>query len=357
MNAMPEFETLINILEDEHALDRAGLVKLLTCENALPVYTAADRVRKKFAGDDVHLRGLIEFSSYCCRTCFYCGLRAANNKINRFRMVPEEIIECARHAVNCGLKTIVLQSGEDRSFEVNELCKTVSEIKSMDTAVTLSIGELSKSEYADLRNAGADRYLLRIETSNKQLYESLHPGMSYKNRIRCLYDLKELGYETGTGCLIGLPGQTPEMLADDLIFFKELDADMIGMGPFIPCAGTPLEHEDGGDVDNVLKMMALARLLMPDINMPATTALGVKDSDGYKKGLSCGANVIMPNMGRSEYKKLYAIYPGKGVGITNPENQIETIKSAVFQLGRNIGCDYGNRKRLIDNHYQYFPQK
>lgn len=210
------------------------------------------------------------------------------------------------------------------------------------------------SEYAELKHAGADRYLLRIETSNEQLYERLHPGMSYKNRVRCLYDLKELGYETGTDCLIGLPGQTPEMLADDLEFFKELDADMIGMGPFIPCAGTPLEHEDGGDVDTVLKMMALARLLMPDINIPATTALGVKDSDGYKKGLSCGANVIMPNMGRSEYKKLYAIYPGKGVGITNPENQTEAVKATVFQLGRSIGRDYGNRKRVIDNHYQYF---
>lgn len=346
MNAIPEFETLINILENEHVLDKTGLTKLLSCDDASPVYTAADRVRKKFVGKDVHLRGLIEFSSYCCRTCSYCGLRATNNRISRFRMEFGEIIECAKHAANCGLKTIVLQSGEDKSFEVNELCKIVSEIKNMDVAVTLSIGELSKSEYADLRNAGAGRYLLRIETSNEQLYESLHPGMSYKNRIRCLYDLKEMGYEVGTGCLIGLPGQTPEMLADDLVFFKELDADMIGMGPFIPCAGTPLEHEDGGDVDTVLKMTALARLLMPDINMPATTALGVKDSDGYKKGLSCGANVIMPNMGRSEYKKLYAIYPGKGEGVTNLQDQIEAVKSTVFKLGRSIGLDYGNRKRL-----------
>lgn len=350
MNAMPELETLINTLENEHALDRADLVKLLTCEEAFPVYTAADRVRKKFAGDDVHLRGLIEFSSYCCRTCFYCGLRAANNKIKRFRMEPDEIIECAKHAVSCGLKTIVLQSGEDKSFTINELCSIVNRIKCMDVAVTLSIGELSKSEYTALKNAGTDRYLLRIETSNKQLYKSLHPGMSYKNRVRCLYDLKELDYETGTGCLIGLPGQTPEMLADDLLFFKELDADMIGMGPFIPCAGTPLELQDGGNVGAVLKMMALARLLMPDINIPATTALGIKDSGGYEKGLGCGANVIMPNMGRSEYKKLYAIYPGKGEGITNLENQIEAIKSTVFKLGRSIGRDYGNRKRLSDNH-------
>jgi biotin synthase len=226
-------------------------------------------------------------------------------------MTAAEIIECAKYAVNSGLKTVVLQSGEDKYFEINDICKIVDEIKRMDVAVTLSIGELQKHEYVALKNAGADRYLLRIETSNKQLYEKLHPGMSYDNRVRCLYDLKELGYEAGTGCLIGLPGQTIEMLANDLLFFKELDADMIGMGPFIPCSGTPLEFKPGGNSDIVLRMMALVRLLLPDINIPVTTALGVKDNDGYEKGLNCGANVIMPNVGKTEYRNLYSIYPGK----------------------------------------------
>lgn len=341
---MSQIEFLINVIENVHKVDKTDLIKLLTCEDASAIYTAADRVRKKFVGDIVHLRGLIEFSSYCCRTCFYCGLRVANNKPKRYRMKAAEIIECAKYAVNSGLKTVVLQSGEDKFFEINDICKIVDEIKKMDVAVTLSIGELQKHEYAALKDSGADRYLLRIETSNKQLYEKLHPGMSYDNRTRCLYDLKELGYETGTGCLIGLPGQTIEMLADDLLFFKKLDTDMIGMGPFIPCLGTPLEFKPGGNSDVVLRMMALVRLLLPDINIPVTTALGVKDNDGYKKGLNCGANVIMPNVGKIEYRNLYSIYPGKEEKTIPDNNQIEYIKNIVIQEGREIGHDYGGRK-------------
>ncbi|MDQ2086257.1 [FeFe] hydrogenase H-cluster radical SAM maturase HydE [Herbivorax sp. ANBcel31] len=341
-----EFEIFVNTLEKEGELGKVSLAKILTSEKTDSLYSAADRVRKKFVGDGVHLRGLIEFSSYCGNNCFYCGLRAANSKVKRYRMQPDEIIQCAAHAVKFGLKTVVLQSGEDKSFGVNELCKIVNRIKSMDVAVTLSIGELSRNEYSLLKNAGADRYLLRIETSNKKLYEKLHPGMSHENRLRCLYNLKELGYETGTGCLIGLPGQTIEMLAEDLLLFKKLGVDMIGIGPFIPCRGTPLEYEKGGNVETVLKMMALARLLMRDINMPATTALSIKDSDGHRKGLCCGANVVMPNMGRTEYKKLYKIYPGKGEGLINSKNHVDDIKSKIISLGRKIGQGYGNRNKI-----------
>lgn len=335
---------LINILENQHELDKDGLVKLLTCEDPTPIFAAADRVRKKYVGDDVHLRGLIEFSSYCCKTCTYCGLRGPNKTVKRFRMGTEEIIECARLAVNHGLKTIVLQSAEDKWYTLDTLCKIVDEIKSMNVAVTLSIGELSRKEYAALKNAGADRFLIRIETSNQQLYERFHPNMSHKNRIRCLYDLKELGYEVGTGSLIGLPGQTLEMLADDIIFFKKLDVDMLGMGPFIPCEGTPLEHEVEGSTDTVLRMMALTRLLMPNINMPTTTALGIKDNDGHKKGLSCGANVIMPNMGMNEYKYLYTIYPGKGIEkeVKKLGEDLEAIKRFILNEGRTISNYFGN---------------
>jgi len=337
-------DVLIDVLENEKNIDRDGLIKLLTCDEPTLIYNAADRVRKKVVGEDVHLRGLIEFSSYCIRTCSYCGLRGPNGQVQRFRMEPSEIINCAKRAVELGFRTIVLQSGEDKFYSLSELCNVVDKIKSMDVAVTLSIGELEKGEYLELKKSGADRYLLRIETSNRSLYEKLHPGMSHKNRMRCLYDLKELGYETGTGSLIGLPGQTIEMLADDLIFYKDLDADMIGIGPFIPCAGTPLANEEEGKVELVLRMMALTRLLIPDVNLPATTALGVKDENGYKKGLMCGANVVMPNVGITEYKKMYAIYPGKGEGITNLENQLNKINKVIFELGRSIGQDYGNRK-------------
>lgn len=336
---------LINILEHEHMLDRDGLAALLTCADPGPLYRAADRVRQRAVGDAVHLRGLIEFSNYCGRTCFYCGLRAAHKAIARYRMSADEIIAGAAGAVRAGMKTIVLQSGEDSAFSLDQLCHIVRTIKELDVAITLSIGELSRDAYAALRRAGADRYLLRIETSNEDLYRRLHPGMSYRNRLRCLYDLRELGYEVGTGCLIGLPGQTTAMLADDLLLFKELGADMIGLGPFIPAAGTPLAHAPGGSVDVSLRMMALTRLLLPDINIPATTALGVKDHDGYEKGLRCGANVIMPNMGKQEYKKLYAIYPGKGTGVTNLENQLAVLEDIIRRQGRVIGRGYGQHLR------------
>lgn len=344
LNAVGATKKLIDILESKHDLDRDGLTELLIHDDPLSIYNAADRVRKKYVGNQVHLRGLIEFSSYCCNTCHYCGLRSPNKKLKRFRMTPDEIVKCAKHAVSRGLKTIVLQSGEDRTYSVDVLCKIVYEIKKLDVAVTLSLGELSRDAYAALKKSGADRYLLRIETSNERLYERLHPGMSYKNRVRCLYGLKELDYETGTGSLIGLPGQTVEMLAEDLLFFKKLDADMIGIGPFIPCVGTPLEGEKEGSVDMVLKMMALTRLLMPDINMPATTALSVKDSDGYQKGLSCGANVIMPNMGIKEYVKLYSIYPGKGEKIASYDSHLDIVKDLIFKSDRSIGNSYGSRQ-------------
>ena len=343
MNAEEQDKHLLAELEESHELNRAGLIRLLKYADPERLFAAADRVRKKYVGEEVHLRGLIEISSFCSKTCLYCGLRAENKGLQRFRMSRAEILDCARRAAGLGLKTIVLQSGEDKSYPLAELCEIIREIKKLDVAITLSAGEFSKAEYAALKEAGADRYLLRIETSNKQLYESVHPGMSYENRVRCLYDIKELDFEVGTGCLIGLPGQTPEMLADDLLFFKTLGPDMIGLGPFIPCEGTPLAGAAGGDVETVLRMMALVRLLLPWVNMPATTALGVKDTEGHRKGLRCGANVIMPNMGLNEYKKLYTIYPGKGQGLGS-QDPLERVKALILAEGRRIGLSYGGRQ-------------
>jgi biotin synthase len=344
-----DIDELIEKLETHHNIDKEELVTLLALEDPSKIYQAADRVRKKYVGDEVHLRGLIEFSNYCSNTCFYCGLRGPNRTIKRYRMEPEEILQCVKYGASVGLKTIVLQSGEDKYFKITTLCKIIEEIKKLDIAVTLSIGELSTKDYAELKKAGADRYLLRIETTNKELYQKLHPGMSYENRVRCLMDLKELGYEVGTGSLVGLPGQTLEMLADDLIFFKKIDADMLGIGPFIPCENTPLEREKGGNVEIVLKMLALSRLLLPDINIPATTALAVKDKAGYIKGLKCGANVIMPNIGIDEYKKLYKLYPGKVPD--NPSeavNSLENIKKLILSQNRTIGKDKGYRKKILN---------
>ena len=217
-------------------------------------------------------------------------------------MSPEEIIQTAVQASSLGMKTVVLQSGEDKSYHINTLCRIIEAIKKLDIAVTLSMGEFSRKDYAAMKNAGADRYLLRIETTNRKLYSNMHPRLDIENRIRCLWDLKELGYEVGTGCLVGLPNQTADMLAYDLLFFKELNADMIGIGPFIPCPGTPLYNAKGGSIETTLKMLALTRLLLPDINIPATTALAIKSHEGYSLGLKFGANVIMPNVGIDQYK-------------------------------------------------------
>lgn len=340
----------LETLEMEHKLDKDSLIQLLNSDNPQPIYDAADRVRKKYVGDDVHLRGLIEFSSYCCKSCAYCGLRCGNRDIKRFRMEINEIKKCAEYAASLGLKTVVLQSTEDKSYSITELCRIIDEIKTMDVAVTLSIGEKSREEYRALKNAGADRYLIRIETTNKELYEKYHPGMSYESRLKCLYDLKDLGYEVGTGCLIGLPGQTSEMLIEDIFFFKELDADMIGMGPFIPSEGTPMAKEEAGKTETVLKMMALTRLLMPNINMPTTTALGIRDNEGHRKGLRAGGNVIMPNVGMNQYRELYTIYPGKGKEkeLIDAEINLQNIKELVWSEGRRVGKDYGNSQHFED---------
>ena len=235
-------KSLIQKAEDSHSLSKPEIIRLLE-DNSIndELFGAADRVRKQFVGDEIHLRALIEFSNICSRNCFYCGVRAENKNIKRYRLMPDEIIQLAKNALNSGYKTIVLQSAEDMYYTAEMLADIIKEIKKNDTAVTLSIGERSYQEYKILKDAGADRFLLRIETTDKELYRKLHPNMSFENRVRCLKDLKKLGYETGTGCLVGLPDQTINSLADDILFFKELDADMVGLGPLIPHKDTPLK--------------------------------------------------------------------------------------------------------------------
>jgi biotin synthase len=335
---------LLLTLEEKHILDQEGLSFLLRYGDFSALQASANRVREKFVGEEVHLRGLIEFSNYCRCTCFYCGLRGPNAAIQRYRLTPKEIFQLANHAVEWGIKTIVLQSGEDIHYPLKELYAVIEAIKKWDVAVTLSLGELPKEIYRDLKNAGADRYLLRIETTNSYLYQQFHPHMNLENRKQCLWHLKDLGYEVGTGCLTGFPGQTANMLAEDLLFFKNLAADMIGLGPFIPCEHTPLEKSQGGDLTMTLKMLSLTRLLLPDANIPATTALATKSSDGYTAGLQCGANVIMPNMGMAEYKQLYAIYPGKVQQDTRPENELEKVKRIIKNAGRVVGKGKGSHQ-------------
>jgi biotin synthase len=335
---------LINKAETTHCLNREELIQLLQ-NNAFDkeILEAADRVRSKYVGDEVHLRGLIEFSNTCKQDCLYCGLRRNNDKVKRYRLTEEEIIDFASKAKTYGYKTVVLQSGEDSFYTVDKMERIIKGIKALDMAITLSIGEKTREEYAAYKEAGADRYLLRIETTDKELYEKMDPGMSFDNRVRCLKDLKELGYELGTGCLIGIPGQTIESIAEDILFFKDIDADMIGVGPFIPNEDTPLRNEKGGTFEFSIKVMALVRLLLPDINIPATTAMETLNKDGRIIALRGGANVVMPNVTEGEYRRLYALYPGKICINDTPAHCRGCITSKITGIGRNVSNSYGFR--------------
>lgn len=337
---------IIKTVENSHTLSKNEIVSLLIDESINEeLFKAADRVRKKYVTDEVHLRGLIEFSNICRCNCQYCGLRKDNKNAQRYRMDFEEIIKLAKSARDYGYKTIVLQSGEDAYFTKEKMCEIISAIKSLGFALTLSLGEKTKEEYKAYKEAGADRYLLRIETTDKSLYQKFHPNMQFENRLKCLKDLKSLGFETGTGCLIGLPKQSIESLADDILFFKELDADMIGLGPFIPCPQTPLENEKGGTLIMALKVMALTRLLLPDINIPATTAMETLHPEGRIIALQSGANVVMPNVTEGEYKQKYKIYPGKAGLDNSPEEYKKNITAKIESIGRTISDSFGFHQR------------
>ncbi len=307
------------------------------------LFQSADKVRHEFKGDKVYLRGLIEFTNICRCNCFYCGLRRDNSKVERYRLSEKQILECTKIAYKSGIRTIVLQGGEDSFFSADKLVSIIKKIKSYDVALTLSIGERTHEEYKIFKAAGADRYLLRIETTDKNLYKELHPDMSLENRINCLYNLKSLGYEVGTGCIAGLPNQTIESLADDILFFKELDADMAGIGPFIPHPNTPLGNFKRDNFELALKVMALTRLIMPDINIPATSAMESLRPNGRIIALQSGANVIMPNMTEVSYRKKYEIYPGKICINDSPLKCAGCIKNKIESIGRKISETKGSR--------------
>lgn len=335
---------LINKAKETHTLNKDELVAILKDDSINEeLFKAADETRQKYLGDFVHLRGLLEFTNICKRNCLYCGLRRDNKNLKRYRLSYEEIMDFAKKAVSYGYKTLVLQGGEDDYFTVEKITKIVKDIKALGVAITLSIGEKTLEEYKAFKEAGADRYLIRIETTDKKLYEDMDPGMSHDERKRCLSDLRSLGYEVGSGALLGLPGQTIESLADDILFFKEIDADMLGIGPFIPNGDTPLHNAEGGDFTLSLKMMALVRLVMPDINIPATTAMETLNKDGRVIALQCGANVVMPNITEGEYRALYALYPGKICINDTPAHCRGCITGKVIRLGRKISEGPGFR--------------
>lgn len=336
---------------ETHSLNKTEIIGLLNNRtDAGDLFAAADLVRRKFVGADVHLRGLIEFSNICKNNCLYCGLRRDNKALERYRIDKNTILALAKHAKSMGLKTVVLQSGEDVYFDIPKMTEIIAGIKSFGLALTLSTGEKSFREYEAYRKAGADRFLIRIETTDKKLYEENDPGMSWECRVQCMRDLKKLGYELGSGCLVGLPGQTTESLADDILFFKDMSCDMIGIGPFIPHPQTPLKNAAAGSLETALKVMAITRLLLPDINIPATTAMETLAPDGQIRALQAGANVIMPNITLTQFRQYYQLYPGKTTTGYTPDQSLQKVRDKIASIGRTIGQDAGQSKKWLKEH-------
>jgi biotin synthase len=324
------------------------------------LYNMADTVRKKFVGDEVHLRGLAEISNYCRRSCAYCGISIMNKGLKRYRMTGEEILACAELAVGFGFGTLVMQAGEDEGIKAGWMADIIREVKARTPlAVTLSLGERSGMEFALWRRAGADRYLLRFETSDEKLYRSIHPpapGKRVSNRIKLLKRLRESGYEIGSGIMVGIPGQTYDSLAEDILLFRELDLDMVGIGPYLPHPDTPLGKSAGNipdaaeqvsnTEDMVYKTIALTRILCPEANIPSTTALAtINREEGRELGLSRGANVVMPNLTPLEYRRLYEIYPAKACIFETPEQCQTCLQARILSMGRKAGTGPGSRRR------------
>ncbi len=317
MNGLTEQTALIDKLAAQEELSLSEYERLISGRDersAEYLFSAARKVREKYYGKDVYIRGLIEFTNYCKNDCLYCGIRRSNANADRYRLDESEILDCCKEGWSLGFRTFVLQGGEDLSFDDEKICRIVSHIKRdfPDCAVTLSIGEKSRESYQAYFDAGADRYLLRHETANEEHYAMLHPSeLSARERKRCLWDLKEIGYQVGTGFMVGSPYQTARHLAEDMLFIRELQPHMVGIGPFVPHHDTPFADMSGGSAELTLFMLGLIRLTLPKVLLPATTALGTIDPLGREKGILAGANVVMPNLSPLSVRKKYMLYDNK----------------------------------------------
>ncbi|MDF2840092.1 MAG: hydE [Clostridia bacterium] len=331
------------------SLSKDEILVLLNCpeEHSDIIFQTADAVRKKEVGDQVHLRGLIEFSNYCKKNCEYCGIRGKNKNIERYRLNKEEILQTALRAESLGYRSVVMQSGEDPYFTAEVLADIISTIKAhTDLAITMSAGEFTYEEYKTIKEAGADRYLLRFETSSEELYKKLHPDSEFSQRMECLHMLSDLGYQVGSGFMVGLPGETPEILADNLLLLQKLDLDMAGIGPFLPNSDTNLAGAAGGTLINSLKAVALARLLLRNAHIPATTAMGSLDPKGREKALQSGANVVMPNVTPEEFREMYQLYPNKICLRDDPAHCRKCITGKIQGLGRTVSNEHGHSLKI-----------
>ena len=342
---------LINKLEKERGLTLDEYEFLLENRNEEAAKFLAEKAvkkRKEVYGNDVYIRGLIEISNICKKDCHYCGIRRGNKNCERYRLTNEQILSCCDEGYPLGFRTFVLQGGEDAFFTDDYVCEVINSIKSKypDCAVTLSLGERSFESYEKLRKAGADRYLLRHETADKEHYEKLHPSdLSFDNRMECLKNLKKLGFQTGCGFMVGSPYQTNKTIAKDLKFIEEFKPEMCGIGPFIPHKDTIFKDYPTGSVELTCYLLSIIRLISPDILLPATTALGSIDPIGREKGILAGANVVMPNLSPEDAKKKYTLYNNKLSSGAEAAANKRMLEEKMKAIGYKIVTNIGNHKK------------
>ena len=339
---------LIDRLASEHTLTDGDLLALITMDDpASDAYLAqkANEVRKTVYANHIFIRGLIEFTNYCRNNCHYCGIRRSNPNCQRYRLSVEDILSCCDTGYALGFRTFVLQGGEDPFFTPQKITELVRAIKAAhpDCAVTLSVGEWDRESYQEWFDAGADRYLLRHETANPELYRSLHPAdLSLENRMRCLQDLKDIGYQTGCGFMVGSPGQTPQMILEDLRFIQRFQPQMVGIGPFIPHCDTRYRNEPPGSAALTLRLLAILRLMLPRVLLPATTALGTVLGDGRQMGMRYGCNVVMPNLSPGDVRKKYALYDNKISAGEEAAESVALLKKSMSAIGYEVVTDRGD---------------
>lgn len=338
---------IIDKLSKTHNLEKDEIVYLLDHineEEKVILFEKSLALKKEYYGDTVYMRGLIEFTNYCTKNCAYCGIRASQTEADRYRLSKEDILECCNQGYWLGYRTFVLQGGEDPFYTDDILVDIVQTIKQrwQDVAVTLSIGERTKESYQKLRAAGVDRYLLRHETANAELYKNIHENMLLDSRKSCLYDIKEVGFQVGAGFMVGIPGQTHEILAEDLLFLKDLNPHMVGIGPFIPHEKTPLGKFKGGTVEDTLLMLGLTRLMLPKVLLPSTTALGTLDSKGREKALKVGANVVMPNLSPTRVREKYELYQDKICTGDEAAHCRQCIEGRINSVGFEVDMSKGD---------------
>ncbi len=327
------------------------LIKLNSEKTDTSLLDEALLTKKKYYGDKIFVRGLIEISNICKNNCYYCGIRADNKDVLRYRLTKEDILSCCKTGYELGFKTFVLQGGEDSYYTDKIMCDIISSIKELypECAVTLSIGEKSKKTYKAYKNAGADRFLLRHETADDCHYQKLHPeNLSLKSRKKCLYDLKECGFQVGAGFMVGSPYQTYENLAEDLLFLKELEPQMVGIGPFIPHHNTPFKSFPKGSYSLTITMLALTRLMLPSVLLPATTALATLDNkNGRADGFFAGANVVMPNLSPKAHRKDYSLYDGKLSTGSEAAQSINNLKEEIERIGFSLDMSRGDNIEFL----------